>query len=251
MFGLAGIVSNILAYAFYHIQGKDPLWSWQWMTICIAIISFIASAIVLVYLPDTPVQARWASDEDKTKFVERVRSNDQGIKQKKFKTEQMWEAFRDPFTWLLFTMMLFQTLVVGECQTIEIAKATPEMKQTFDHSITPSFLVLLADILGGLNTFNSILINSAFGFDVSNSSTLLLHRQPANSPGTHRSPRFDPSIRLPSVPLLPHRLARDEIPPNHPLHDWLYLCQYCRYHCPPHCRAEPQHSRWSPCCIVR
>lgn len=82
------------------------------------------------------MQVKWASAEDKVKLVERVRKNDQGIKQKVWKKDQAREAWLDPFTWLLFFMMFFQTLVVG-----------------------------------GLNTFNSILINTAFGFDVSFLST--------------------------------------------------------------------------------
>lgn len=51
------------------------------------------------------------------KFVERVRRNDQGIKNKVFKRDQMVEAFRDPYTWLLFSLLLFQTLVVGGVNT--------------------------------------------------------------------------------------------------------------------------------------
>jgi hypothetical protein len=35
--------------------------------------------MVLVFLPDSPVQARWTSDEDKVKLVERVRQKDHGI----------------------------------------------------------------------------------------------------------------------------------------------------------------------------
>jgi ACS family allantoate permease-like MFS transporter len=66
------------------------------------------------------------------KFVERVRKNDQGIKNTKFKTAQAKEAFTDPLSWLLVGMMLLQTFVVG-----------------------------------GLNTFNSLLIKNAFGFSVS------------------------------------------------------------------------------------
>jgi len=88
-------------------------------------------AFVLVFLPDTPTQARWATPDEKVKFVERVRKNDQGIKNTKFKTEQAREAFTDPVSWLLVGMMLLQTFVVG-----------------------------------GLNTFNSLLIKNAFGFSV-------------------------------------------------------------------------------------
>jgi hypothetical protein len=67
-------------------------------------------------------------------FIERVRKNEQGIKQKKWKSDQAREAFTDPFTWLLFFMMFSQSLVVG-----------------------------------GLNTFNSLLINRAFNFTVTTS----------------------------------------------------------------------------------
>jgi hypothetical protein len=59
------------------------------------------------------MQAKWASQEDKIKLVERVRANDQGIKQKVWKKDQAREAWTDPFTWLLFIMMFFQSLVVG------------------------------------------------------------------------------------------------------------------------------------------
>lgn len=87
-------------------------------------------AVLLVFMPDSPTTARWASESDKAKFVERVRSNDQGIKQKIWRREQAVEAFKDPFTYLLFGLTFFNTLVVG-----------------------------------GVNTFNSLLINKAFGFE--------------------------------------------------------------------------------------
>lgn len=77
--------------------------------------------IVLFFLPDSPTRARWASEEDKVKFVERVRKNDQGIKQKVFRKDQAWEAFTDPYSWLLFFMMFFQTLVVGGVSPLHLA----------------------------------------------------------------------------------------------------------------------------------
>ncbi|ORX38061.1 major facilitator superfamily domain-containing protein [Kockovaella imperatae] len=141
-FVLAGIITNLLSYGFYHLHGAEltrdhGLYAWQWLVLCLSFISTIASAIVLIWLPDSPPQARWATPEEKVKFVERVRKNDQGIKQKVWKSEQAWEAAKDPLVYLLLGMMLLQTLVVG-----------------------------------GLNTFNSLLINKAFGFTVLNSQLL-------------------------------------------------------------------------------
>ena len=91
----------------------------------------LISVITLRFLPDSPTRARWATEKEKTLFVERVRSNNQGIKNTKFKREQLVEALKDQFTYLLFALAFFQTLVVG-----------------------------------GINTFNSLLINKAFGFSV-------------------------------------------------------------------------------------
>ena len=86
---------------------------------------------MFAFLPDSPVQARWCSDHEKTQYVERVRKNDQGLKQKVWRSEQAWEAARDPMSYLLFIMYFTQSTVVG-----------------------------------GLNTFNALLINKAFGFSV-------------------------------------------------------------------------------------
>jgi hypothetical protein len=96
-----------------------------------------SSVIVLFFMPDSPSKARWATEEEKVKFIERVRVNDQGIKQPIFRKAQGIEAVRDIIPWLLVTMVTLQTLIVG-----------------------------------GINTFNSLLINRAFGFSVSESQLL-------------------------------------------------------------------------------
>jgi hypothetical protein len=83
------------------------------------------------------MDARWATHEEKVQFVERVRSNNQGSRETHFNKKQAIEAFTDPFTWLLFFLAVFNTLVVG-----------------------------------GLGTFNNLLISQAFGFDVLTSQLL-------------------------------------------------------------------------------
>lgn len=88
-------------------------------------------------MPDDVQSARWATADEKTKLVERVRTNDQGGGQKDFKRAQAWEAISDPFTWLLFMLAVCNTLVVG-----------------------------------GLSTFNNLLVNKGFGFDVLTSQLL-------------------------------------------------------------------------------
>ncbi|WOO79996.1 putative transporter [Vanrija pseudolonga] len=137
MVGANTIISGILGYGFYHVKSHHGLKGWQWMHIAIAIVSFISAIIIFIFLPDSPTQARWASEEEKVKLVERVRANNQGLKQKKFKKEQVMEAFTDPYSLCLFFLPFFQTLVIG-----------------------------------GVNKFNNLLLNQAFHFDVLQSQLL-------------------------------------------------------------------------------
>lgn len=107
------------------------------MMVVIAIISAISTVVTFFYLPDSPTKAKFLTEEEKPYYVERVRKNDQGIKQKVWRPEQAWEAAKDPFVYMLFFLAISQTMVVG-----------------------------------GLNTFNALLINEAFGFDVTTSQLL-------------------------------------------------------------------------------
>ncbi|ORY31060.1 major facilitator superfamily domain-containing protein [Naematelia encephala] len=138
MLGVSSAISALLGFGFYHVENKHAgLYGWQWMSLAIALFSFISSIILFFLMPDSPTRTRWANEHDKTLFVERVRSNNQGLKHKEFKSAQAIEAAKDPYTYLLFFLALFNTLVVG-----------------------------------GINTFSSLLINKAFGFDVLQSQLL-------------------------------------------------------------------------------
>nr|XP_019048766.1 hypothetical protein I302_02541 [Kwoniella bestiolae CBS 10118]OCF27696.1 hypothetical protein I302_02541 [Kwoniella bestiolae CBS 10118] len=138
MLGSSQAIMSLFGYAFYHLQNKKGgLHGWQWMTMTVSLFSFCSALVTFRFLPDSPARARWLSEEEKTRFIERVRSNNQGIKHKVFKKTQIWEAVSDPYTYLLFLLAFFNTLVVG-----------------------------------GINTFNAILINQAFGFSVLDSQLL-------------------------------------------------------------------------------
>ncbi|WVQ83739.1 hypothetical protein IAT38_005883 [Cryptococcus sp. DSM 104549] len=136
MLGLSVAISNLLAYGFYHVHGSH-LHSWQWLHITIALVSLVSAAIIYVFLPASPTRARWASEHEKKLLVERVRSNNQGLKQKHWNSEQAREAFTDPFTYCLFFLCFFNCLIVG-----------------------------------GINTFSGLLITNAFGFSTLNAQLI-------------------------------------------------------------------------------
>ena len=89
------IVGGLLAYCFSLING-GPIKSWQALFLTYGCISVLWGAFVLFWMPDSPMRAKCFSEEDKKLMVERVRSNQTGLQNKKFRAYQVKEAFIDP-----------------------------------------------------------------------------------------------------------------------------------------------------------
>ena len=64
------------------------------------------SALCFLFLPDTPLNARFLTPEERAKAVIRVESNLTGIKSDEWKREQVVEALCDPNTWFLVLLQL-------------------------------------------------------------------------------------------------------------------------------------------------
>ena len=61
-------------------------------------------------MPDSPMKAKCFSEEDKKLMVERVRSNQTGLQNKKFRAYQVKEAFTDP--------QLYCHMLIAVCTTL-------------------------------------------------------------------------------------------------------------------------------------
>lgn len=59
------------------------------------------------------MKAKCFSDEDKRLMIERVRHNETGIQNKKYKKYQIIEALKDPFVWCCVGMITVGNLVIG------------------------------------------------------------------------------------------------------------------------------------------
>lgn len=57
-------------------------------------LTIIWGIMVLIFLPDSPMRAKCWSDEKKTLILERLRVNEQGVQDRRFKYDQMWEGER-------------------------------------------------------------------------------------------------------------------------------------------------------------
>jgi hypothetical protein len=105
------IVGGLLAYCFTLIKSPpSPLKSWQAIFIAYGSFSVLWGAFVLLYMPDSPMRAKCFSEEDKKLMIERVRSNQTGVQNKRFRKEQMIEAFLDPQMWCYCLIAICTTL---------------------------------------------------------------------------------------------------------------------------------------------
>ncbi|CZR56543.1 related to DAL5-Allantoate and ureidosuccinate permease [Phialocephala subalpina] len=69
--------------------------------------------VIGIFLPDSPVKARFITEREKMIHVERMRADQLGIENKTFKPSQMWETFRDSKTWLMFMFNIFISIPNG------------------------------------------------------------------------------------------------------------------------------------------
>lgn len=71
--------------------------------------------VLLIFLPNSPAQARWLTTEERIHAVDRIRANQTGMKDNHFKWAHVWEAVTDLKVWLL--VIAFFTLNIPNAFT--------------------------------------------------------------------------------------------------------------------------------------
>ena len=70
-------------------------------------LAIVVGICVLIWLPDSPVHAKMLTQEERIAALERVRNDQGGTENRKFKKGQVFEALLDIRTWLIvLTTML-------------------------------------------------------------------------------------------------------------------------------------------------
>jgi MFS family permease len=100
--GLGIALGGLLGYAIGHIHGA--LASWRYEFIIIGALCCSWGIVIGIFMPDSPVTAKFLNDREKRIAVERLKSNQTGIENKHLKPYQVWEAFTDIKLYLFFTL---------------------------------------------------------------------------------------------------------------------------------------------------
>ncbi|OAP63379.1 hypothetical protein AYL99_02606 [Fonsecaea erecta] len=94
------LVGSLLIYGIGHIHGSLAQWKYQYLIL--DAITVMWGVFMVFALPNNPVTAYFLNERQKVVAIERMRSEQTGIENNKFKLYQVKEALVDPKTWIMF-----------------------------------------------------------------------------------------------------------------------------------------------------
>ncbi|AAW46348.1 hypothetical protein CNBK0880 [Cryptococcus deneoformans B-3501A] len=103
--GLATIVAALLSFGLSHVDSPH-IKSWQLIFIVCGIITCVTAPIVYMFVDADVASARFLTEEDKAKGIERLRANQTGTGSNEFKVSHVWELFCDPKSYLFLAISL-------------------------------------------------------------------------------------------------------------------------------------------------
>ncbi|KAK7998359.1 dienelactone hydrolase family protein [Apiospora arundinis] len=103
--GLSTMAASALSYGLGHIV-SDRLESWQIIFLFVGLLTVCTAPFVAWKLDADIPSARFLSEEDKPKAIERLRANQTGTGSNEFKWAQVGEMMLEPKTYLWFGMSL-------------------------------------------------------------------------------------------------------------------------------------------------
>lgn len=92
--GVATVVGGLLGFGLGHAT-HAALESWKLIFLVIGLLNFVWAIVFLLVMPDSPASAKFLTDHEKAILVKHVSQNNQGVKDQRFKWEQVQEAVTD------------------------------------------------------------------------------------------------------------------------------------------------------------
>ncbi|RAL15091.1 allantoate permease family MFS transporter [Aspergillus homomorphus CBS 101889] len=150
--GFAQILGGLVAYGIAVGTEKhgSAIAPWKIVFLVTGLLTVVLGVIFYWVVPDSQLNARWLTKDDRILAVARVRVNQQGIGNKHFKLHQVKEALIDPMTWAFFFYALIADIPNGGItnffsQLITSFGYTPEQSLLYG---TPGGAVEILSLLG-------------------------------------------------------------------------------------------------------
>jgi MFS family permease len=109
--GIGQILGGAISYGFQHVAPGSGLAGWRVMFIVLGCVTVAIGLATVLFVPDTPMKARWLSDAEKVALLKHVSVNMTGIQNRKFRPMQIVDALLDPQLYL----MVLTVILVSKC----------------------------------------------------------------------------------------------------------------------------------------
>lgn len=115
--GIGQIVGGLVSFGFQHMGPDAKLAGWRTMFVVLGVVTVVVGSSVVVFLPDTPMKARWLSDNEKVALLKHVSVNQTGIENRKFRGKEIVEALADPQLYLMLLSVILLSVSSGVVTT--------------------------------------------------------------------------------------------------------------------------------------
>ncbi|KAL2158156.1 hypothetical protein VTH06DRAFT_4724 [Thermothelomyces fergusii] len=115
--GVGQIIGGLVSFGFQHMGPGARLSGWRTMFVVLGVVTVLVGLSVILFLPDTPMQARWLSDREKMALLKHVSVNQTGVVNRKFRAKEIIEALLDPQIWLLLLSVVLLSVSSGVVTT--------------------------------------------------------------------------------------------------------------------------------------
>lgn len=101
--GAGQILGGIISYGFQHVHNPSFA-GWKMMFVVVGLVTSLIGVATFFIMPDTPMEAKFLTDGEKTALLNHVAVNQTGIENHTFKWSQLKEVFLDIQVWLMFIL---------------------------------------------------------------------------------------------------------------------------------------------------
>ena len=98
------VVGGAVAYGVTFYQGSTA--PWKLLYLVLGALAITCGILVVLFLPNSPVNASFLSEEERIAALERVRIDQAGTHNKHIKRYQVVETFKDVRTWIMFLIIM-------------------------------------------------------------------------------------------------------------------------------------------------
>ncbi|RBR23988.1 uncharacterized protein FIESC28_03298 [Fusarium coffeatum] len=103
MNGLTWVLGSLITYGLASIESKMK--PYQIIFLFFGAITVGVSFVMFFWMPDSPTEAKFLSDEDKIIAIERLRNNQMGVMSREWRAPHVIEALKDLKTWFWVAMI--------------------------------------------------------------------------------------------------------------------------------------------------